>query len=277
MCIAAFVWQAHPLYPLILLQNRDEYHNRPTKPVGWWEEIEILGGRDELAGGTWLACSREGRVAFLTNVLELHTLHEAKSRGDLPVLFLESTKSPREFAEQLATEAHQYNGFNLIVADTCSKTMVYISNRPQGEPITIQEVSPGIHVLSNAKLDSPWHKAQRLEQNFRELLNKYGEFDLPVKEMVEKLMEDTVKADKSSLPHICSPDWEFNLSSIYVEVDTPLGRYGTRSTAVLSVRANGEVSLYEKYLEKDQWKEKTVKYHIKKMKKTEGQKSTPQN
>jgi len=40
--------------------------------------------------------------------------------------------------------------------------------------------------------------------------------------MVEKLMKDTVKADKSSLPHICSLDWEFNLSSIYVEVDTPM-------------------------------------------------------
>ncbi|XP_039170549.1 transport and Golgi organization 2 homolog [Eucalyptus grandis] len=269
MCIAAFVWQAHPLYPLILVLNRDEYHNRPTKPVEWWEEIEILGGRDEIAGGTWLACSREGRVAFLTNVLELHTLNEAKSRGDLPVLFLESTKSPREFAEQLVTEAHQYNGFNLIVADICSKTMVYISNRPKGEPITIRDVSPGIHVLSNAKLDSPWHKARRLGQNFRELLKKYGEFDLPVNEMVEKLMKDTVKADKSSLPHICSLDWEFNLSSIYVEVDTPMGRYGTRSTAVLSVRANGEVSFYEKYIEKDQWKEKTLKYHIKKLKKTE--------
>lgn len=57
--------------------------------MGWWDGGEILGGRDELAGGTWLACSRKGRVAFLTNVLELHTLPEAKSRGDLPVLFLE--------------------------------------------------------------------------------------------------------------------------------------------------------------------------------------------
>ena len=36
-----------------------------------------------------MACSRGGRVAFITNVLELHTLPEAKSRGDLPVLFLE--------------------------------------------------------------------------------------------------------------------------------------------------------------------------------------------
>lgn len=35
-------------------------------------------------------------------------------------------------------------------------------------------------------------------------------------------MRDTVKADESKLPHICSLDWEFNLSSIFVEVDTPL-------------------------------------------------------
>lgn len=63
---------------------------RPTKPAAWWEGGEILGGRDEVAGGTWLACSRGGRLAFITNVLELHTLPEAKSRGDLPVRFLEA-------------------------------------------------------------------------------------------------------------------------------------------------------------------------------------------
>lgn len=56
--------------------------------MSWWEGSDIVGGRDEIAGGTWLACSREGRVAFLTNVLELRTLPEAKSRGDLPVSFL---------------------------------------------------------------------------------------------------------------------------------------------------------------------------------------------
>lgn len=90
MCIAAFVWQSHPLYPLVLFLNRDEYHNRPTKPAGWWwpEDGEILGGKDEVGGGTWLASSRNGRLAFLTNVLELHTCPQAKTRGDLPLRFL---------------------------------------------------------------------------------------------------------------------------------------------------------------------------------------------
>lgn len=265
MCIGVFIWQDHPLYPLLLLQNRDEYHNRPTKPVEWWEGCEILGGRDEVAGGTWLACSRGGRVAFLTNVLELQTLPEAKSRGDLPVLFLESIKSPKEFAQDLVKEAHQYNGFNLILADLQSKTMVYISNRPKGEPILMQEVSPGIHVLTNAKLDSPWHKAQRLRLNFQKELIKYGESEIPVKELIPKLMKDKVKADKSKLPRICALDWEYELSSIFVEVDTPLGCYGTRSSAAVTVRKNGHLSFHESYLDNDMWKERTVNYQIQKL------------
>ncbi|KAJ4962973.1 hypothetical protein NE237_022912 [Protea cynaroides] len=257
MCIAAFIWQAHPLYEFLLLLNRDEYHNRPTKSVSWWKDSTILGGRDELAGGTWLACTREGRLAFLTNVLELHPHPEAKSRGDLPVRFLESRKSPMEFAKEVGKEADQYNGFNLILADVSSKTMVYVSNRPKGQPASIEVVSPGIHVLSNARLDSPWHKAERLGGNFKHLLGKYGKGEVPVKHMVEDLMRDTVKADESRLPHICSTEWEKKLSSIFVEVDTPVGRYGTRSTVALSLTANGEVSFYEMYLEDETWKEQT--------------------
>ena len=48
----------------------------------WWDGGEILGGRDELIGRTWLACSRDGRVAFLTNVREVKCLPNAKSRGE---------------------------------------------------------------------------------------------------------------------------------------------------------------------------------------------------
>ena len=56
-------------------------------------------------------------------------------------------------------QANQYNGFNLILADVNSGTMVYISNRPGGVPV-IQIVAPGLHVLSNAAIDSPWPKVR---------------------------------------------------------------------------------------------------------------------
>ncbi|KAF3338642.1 Transport and Golgi organization protein 2 [Carex littledalei] len=75
-------------------------------------------------------------------------------------LHFQSEQSPMEFAEEIAKESDLYNPFNLVVADLCLKTMVFISNRPKGKP-TIQTVNPGIHVLSNASLDTPWPKVTK--------------------------------------------------------------------------------------------------------------------
>ncbi|KAM0014574.1 putative transport and Golgi organization protein [Helianthus debilis subsp. tardiflorus] len=84
------LWQAHPLYPLLLLVvNRDEYLDRETEPLKWWQGGKMLGGRDVTAGGTWLASSREGKVALVTNVREVKSISAAKSRGHLPVRFLQ--------------------------------------------------------------------------------------------------------------------------------------------------------------------------------------------
>ncbi|XP_073154398.1 uncharacterized protein [Henckelia pumila] len=255
MCIAAFIWKSHPLHPFLLLLNRDEYHNRPTTPLRWWDDGEILGGRDEQAGGTWLACSRDGKLVFLTNVREIRTNPLAKSRGDLPVRYLKSKKSPKEFSEELSGETDLYGGFNLIVADLCSMSMVYITNRPKDCGLSIAEVSPGIHVLSNAKLDTPWPK---------ESLIKCCDTEISIEEMSEKLMNDTTKDEESKLPHVYPPEFEYHLSAIFIEVDTPLGRYGTRSTSAVVLKTSGEVCFYEKYLEEDMWKKHKVSYHIEK-------------
>ncbi|CAN1781778.1 hypothetical protein LINPERHAP1_LOCUS15557 [Linum perenne] len=169
--------------------------------------------------------------------MELHERPDAKSRGELPLLFLENT-------------------------------MVYVTNRPKGseeeEAFIVHDVSPGLHVVSNANLDSPdWPKVQKLGLGFKEQLLNYGEGEIPLKEIGKKLMRDRAKAEKNRLPGICSVDWEFGLSSIFVEVDTPLlGRCGTRSTIALAITRNGEVSFDETYLEDGTWKEKTISYRI---------------
>ncbi|XP_071926750.1 uncharacterized protein [Coffea arabica] len=267
MCIAVFIWKVHPFYPFLLLLNRDEYHNRPTIPLGWWQDDpHILGGRDAVAGGTWLCCSKDGRLAFLTNVRELvhpsSPHQQPKSRGYLPLRFLQSKKSPEEFADELVEEATLYNGFNLIVADLCSMSMLYITNRPKGSGIIATQVSPGIHVLSNAKLDSPWPKAQRLEKSFKDLMDKYGEGEIPLKEMSEKLMNDTTKDDESKLPQIYPPEWEYHSSSIFVDADMPTGRYGTRSTSALAMSTSGNITYFEKHLDADLWKEQIIIFQI---------------
>ncbi|KAG5059660.1 hypothetical protein JHK87_000689 [Glycine soja] len=40
--------------------------------------------------------------------------------------------------------------------------------------------------------------ALRLEFSFKEHVAKHGESEIPVKEVIQKLMKDTVKADKNS-------------------------------------------------------------------------------
>ncbi|KAL7125543.1 hypothetical protein ABFS83_14G124600 [Erythranthe nasuta] len=264
MCISVFIWKSHPIYPLLLLLNRDEYHSRPTTPLGWWHDGEILGGRDEVAGGTWLACGRDGKLAFVTNVREIRSnSQQLKSRGDLPVRFLTSKKNPQEFAEEVMGEVDEFSGFNLIVADVCSMSMVYITNRPQHGAPFVAQVSPGIHVLSNANLDTPWPKAERLRHSFEDVVRKRLEGEISLKEMSGTLMNDTTKdEDESKLPRIYPPEFEYRLSAIFVEADTPSGRYGTRSSSGVVVNTRGEVSFYERSLETDVWKELTVNYQI---------------
>ena len=70
---------------------------------------------------------------------------------------MQGSHGPLEYATEISKEANQYNGFNLILADMNSGIMVYLSNRLRGS-LVIQTVAPGLHVLSNAALDSPWPK-----------------------------------------------------------------------------------------------------------------------
>ncbi|EMS45202.1 hypothetical protein TRIUR3_29162 [Triticum urartu] len=315
MCIAAWTWQAHPAYGLLLLFNRDEFHSRPTRPAQWWaaagEGEEILGGMDELGGGTWLGCTKGGKLAFLTNVREPSPRVGARSRGELPVRFLqhaivvsnvilaydadstssfkfkigglpllndlfnlqvtspfdfpyiwEGRQGPLEYATEIAKEADQYNGFNLVLADVRSGTMVYISNKPGDAPV-VQTVSPGCHVLSNAAIDSPWPKVLRLGQSFNGFLAAHDDAEVSLKQMVEELMTDTVKADRSVVPDTgVDPDWEYELSSIFIDTKKGQARYGTRSMAAIGVKLDGEVTFYEKSLASSLWNENVVQFEM---------------
>ncbi|KAK0295572.1 hypothetical protein LTR54_004954 [Friedmanniomyces endolithicus] len=70
MCIS-LLSTAHPTYPFILLNNRDEFLSRPTARAHWWDppNQHVLGGRDlqREIRGTWLAITKDGRIANLTN------------------------------------------------------------------------------------------------------------------------------------------------------------------------------------------------------------------
>lgn len=53
-------------------------------------------------------------------------------------------------------------------------------------------------------------------------MGTYGGDEVDAHEMADKLMMDTTKADENSLPKIYPAEFEYQLSSIFIDTDTPL-------------------------------------------------------
>ena len=121
MCLLAVLSQTVPGVPLMVAANRDELLTRPAKSMTVLQESgpRLLGGRDETAGGTWLAVNEHGVVAGLTN-LPNPTGRDAtkRSRGELPILataHATAEAAARTLGRELKAES--YNPCWLVIAD----------------------------------------------------------------------------------------------------------------------------------------------------------------
>ena len=63
-------WNSKDAYFYKVIANRDEYHERKTTQMHWWSNKDLLAGKDEQAGGTWLGINKDGRFAAITNLKE---------------------------------------------------------------------------------------------------------------------------------------------------------------------------------------------------------------
>jgi uncharacterized protein with NRDE domain len=236
MCLLLIAWKSHPRYRLVLAGNRDEFHERPTAPLGWWQDDpRILAGRDLKAGGTWLGVARSGRFGIVTNYRDLQAPVEgAPSRGNLIPRFLTGATSPKEFLDDLRGAAPRYSGFNLLVGGL--RALYYFSNRGPKAPTVL---APGIYGLSNHLLDTPWPKVTRTRTRFEQIL---AEPDM-TPEALFGMLADREPAAEGELPTTGLPsEWERTVSAPFIVNE----RYGTRCSNVLLVERNGRTILHER-------------------------------
>ncbi|MBE0625022.1 MAG: NRDE family protein [Burkholderiales bacterium] len=234
MCLILLALGAHPDYPLLIAANRDEYYQRPTAKAAFWQDHpHILAGRDLDGMGTWLGVTRAGRFAALTNFRDPRERKtDAPSRGTLVSGFLASALDPRAYLEEIAAQARHYNGFNLLAGDI--DDVFYFSSRA-GE---VQQLSPGIHGLSNHLLDTPWPKVARGKQRLQAMLA-----DEPSAEALLELLHDRQPAAQGELPDTgVGVDMERVLSPALVV--TP--QYGTRASTAVLFGGDGSVSFNER-------------------------------
>ena len=151
MCVVAFAWNAHPRWRFVLAGNRDEFHARPTAPLAAWDDGSgIVAGRDLEAGGTWLGVDGRGRCALVTNVRDFRQPQGGLSRGLLASDYLRGEEDAATRAQMLQSTAPAYRPFNLLLVD--AQACAWIGNLPQ---VRMAIATAGLHVLSNAQLDTP--------------------------------------------------------------------------------------------------------------------------
>jgi uncharacterized protein with NRDE domain len=236
MCLIVAAWQAHPQYPLVIAANRDEFFARPTRFADFWEDApNVLAGRDLQAGGAWLGVTRSGRFAALTNYRDpTQENPTAISRGGLVSGFLQDTMTVSDYLAEAKSVGGKYSGFNLLVCD--GVTLACYNNVENQSRV----MEPGIHGLSNHVINSPWPKVKSASHALNTSLRNLPDTDA----LFEFLRDDTV-ADDAELPDTGIPlERERSLSAIFIRPTTDLG-YGTRSSTVLVVAADKEVTFDE--------------------------------
>jgi uncharacterized protein with NRDE domain len=239
MCLIFFLYERHPAYRLVLAANRDEYYERPTEPLDFWEDSpDILAGRDLKQGGTWMGISKNGRFAAITNFRDPASFKpDAPSRGFLVSDFIAGNTSPERYLEAVQAIGSKYNGFNLLVGDDTA--LFYYSNNGNG----IQKIKPGFYGLSNHLLNTPWPKVEKGMSELEIVLSeKYAEQQIDI-EAVFRILADGTRPPDDRLPDTgVGLAWERILSPIFVSSET----YGTRSSSVLLIRRNGEAVFAER-------------------------------
>lgn len=234
MCLMVLAWQTHPEFPLIVVANRDEEYQRPSKSMHFWaENPDILAGRDLQGGGTWLGVNRNGRWAGVTNYREGRETPAPRSRGDLTREFLEGGTPAIDYAGQVIRKGADYNGFNLLVGD--SETLAYCSNRHG----TVKILPPGIYSLSNHLLDSPWPKAQHAKAALTELLEQQRTPDFS--SLAACLQRQAPFADEALPDTGVGIALERMLSPPFISGQD----YGTRCTSVLLMNRAGTGEMVE--------------------------------
>ena len=217
MCLILVGYRTHPDMPLIIAANRDEVHARASAVADFWEDHpNVLAGRDLVAGGTRLGCTRTGRFAALTNFTEPGDGPAPKSRGLLVQDFLTGSDSAEHYAHHL--HGPDYAGFNLLLFD--GEALVYTSNKGATEIL-----SPGFFGLSNAELGAAWPKCERGAAALEHIVSR--EYD--VADLIGLLHDSDLPAD-DLLPHRGRPiELERKVAPCFIVGD----EYGTRASTVL--------------------------------------------
>jgi len=155
MCTVVVAYRPGHDWPILVAANRDEMKDRPWLPPArhWADRKQVVAGRDELAGGTWMGINDDGVFAAILNRRgSLGPDAEKRSRGEivLEALDHETAEASAQALQNLDPSA--YRSFNLIIADF---EQAFWLKGDEGEcaAVLAQKLEPGISMITHADLN----------------------------------------------------------------------------------------------------------------------------
>ncbi len=217
MCLISFHWQPGSDTPLVVAANRDEFYDRPSLPLSWWEDGKVLAGRDLKGNGTWMGLSNSGRFAALTNFRDpSRNLPQAPSRGRIVTGFLEDELEATDYIASLRSGVHLYHDFNLLLYDR--QLLLGYESR---HDCTLT-FDPGTHAVSNARFDTPWPKVDAVKRLLEPALNNDAA-------LLQLLANRNIAKDEQLPCTGVSLEWERALSAAFIQMP----EYGTRCSSII--------------------------------------------
>lgn len=228
MCTVVILRSPDSPWPLLIAANRDEMAGRPWSPPGrhWPDRLDVVAGRDDLAGGSWLGLNDFGMVAAVLNRLgTLGPEAGKRTRGELVLEALDHADAV-DAADALAhLDGRAWRPFNLLVADNRDAFLLTSAGRG---PITVQPIPEGVHMLTALDLDD------RDSPRIREYLPLFQAAALPEPDSGDWLAwEDLLSSGGSG------PDGEEAAAMAFLHPDG----FGTVSASLIALPAVGSDSV----------------------------------
>jgi uncharacterized protein with NRDE domain len=208
MCLIAIAHRASEKFPLVIAANRDEDYDRATHDAHFWADApEVLGGRDAVAGGSWLAVTRNARFAAVTNLRAAE--RKTRSRGALVRDFVTGETDVASYAKAIAERAGEYAGFHLLAGEAGAEVV-------HATPEQQTSLAPGVHAFSNAPAGEVWPKMTAAALEMTSALQ----------------MDDAASMAVVLMEFLRNPR---GTESVESEVFIAGDRYGTRASTVIVV------------------------------------------
>lgn len=222
-------------HAVVLAANRDELYARPTRPP---EKLgpRIVGGKDVLSGGSWLALRDDGQFAAVTNQRVLEAPPPGLRTRGLAVT--ECASADDQDAYVRALDPRHYASMNLVYGDARGVTIAYFRREDGGREHV--QLGRGIHVLCNDRLGAPgFPRGERLRGTIERALEETTAWET----LWPKLALALGSHDRVALEDVPPSTLPLELARELTATCIHSESYGTRSASLIAVDP-GRVAAY---------------------------------